>query len=172
MNHCCFLAIGLGVCLLSDSLLAAKFTPLGFLPDGYFYSSAQDVSEDGRIVVGTAHQGGVGNLAYRWTAATGMQSLGDLPGGDSYSQAIGISADGRVIIGQGTVGEYAIIDAFRWTADEGMQPIGYFPYDGVRFNYAQGVSADGKVIVGASSSNAAKIIASLPLDRRRRGSSR
>src|SRR5262245_8464124 len=70
---------------------AANFTPLGYLPGGYFYSEAHDVSANGRVVVGQAHHGDVGNEAFRWTAEGGMQGLNDFPTGDFWSTASAVS---------------------------------------------------------------------------------
>src|SRR6478736_4720106 len=82
--------------------LAATFTPLGFLPDGYYYSEAFDVAADGRVVVGEAHHGGLGNEAFRWTPETGMVGLGDIPTGAFQSQALAVSDNGGIVVGAGT----------------------------------------------------------------------
>ena len=54
--------------------------------------SAQGVSADGSVVVGTSNR-----FAIRW-AAGGTQNLGTLPGG-RVSVAYGVSADGAVVVG-------------------------------------------------------------------------
>ena len=104
-----FRSVGPRSCLISLAWLASSsagadplFTGLGDLPGGSFFSTAQDVSADGLVVVGfsssdfsaaTAAQA----EAFRWTADEGMVGLGDLPGGGNGSEAADVSADGSVI---------------------------------------------------------------------------
>ena len=69
------------------------------------FSGAFDVSDDGRIVVGTsAPDGSVGSLGYqafRWTEGGGMAGPTDLPRGIDYSTATTVSADGLIVAGWG-----------------------------------------------------------------------
>jgi len=140
--------------VIGGHAIAASFTPLGYLPGGYAFSEANDVSADGRVVVGQAQHGGVGNEAFRWTANGGMQGISDFPTGDFWSTANAVSDDGNVIVGRGTVGGYSGVDGFRWTQATGVQPLGYLIDDPseFRFSYGLGVSGDGSIAVGGSKS--------------------
>ena len=134
----------------------ADFIPLGYLPGGYFSSSASDVSADGNVVVGRSHSGIAGTEAFRWTRSEGMVGLGDFPEADAWSSATAVSGDGGAIVGRGTAVLYAGVDGFRWTADTGLELIGYFPRDGALFTYPGAISHDGKVVVGSSDNRAFK----------------
>lgn len=129
---------------------AAEFIPLGYLPGGFFSSSASDVSADGNVVVGQSHSANAGIEAFRWTRSTGMVGLGDFPGSDAWSAATAVSGDGSVVTGRGTAVYYAGVDAFRWTASAGIQSLGYLGNEGTLFTYASAISNDGQVIVGSS----------------------
>lgn len=129
---------------------AARWSPsfdgLGFLSDqSPFYSDASAVSGDGQIVVGRS-TAPLGGEAFRWTAATGMQSLGQQPGGGHNSTANAITTDGVTIIGVYSGG---VTEAFRWTEATGMIGLGFLDPTNPR-SEAFGVSADGSVIVGNS----------------------
>ena len=122
---------------------------LGFLPGGSVSSTANAVSGDGMVVVGSSRSADSGwdGEAFRWTADGGMVALGDFPGGDFQSEANAVSADGSVIVGYGISADGNSREAFRWTADGGMVGLGDFP-GGYFFSEAFGVSADGSVVVG------------------------
>ncbi|MDB9418679.1 PEP-CTERM sorting domain-containing protein [Microcystis aeruginosa] len=90
---------------------------LGDLPGGIFWSSAQNVSADGSVVVGQS-SGAYGLEAFRWTQGTGMIGLGSLPGGLFVSAATGVSADGSVIVGYSVGGE-----VFVWNSTQGMRSL-------------------------------------------------
>ena len=140
-------AVGL-LLMLAGSAPAAEFTGLGDLPGGDFRSTADAVSADGSVVVGTSRVGsGVeGNRAFRWTASGGMEELGGLPDlGSYYSWAHDVSADGSVVVGQ--IRSSAGNEAFRWSESTAMVGLGDLPGGKVRSN-AYGVSADGSVVVG------------------------
>jgi probable HAF family extracellular repeat protein len=115
---------------------------LGYLP-GTTNSSANGVSADGSVIVGTS-----GIQAFRWTAGSGMVGLGYLPG-DNSSSANGVSGDGSIVVGNGGYGE-----AFRWTAGSGMQSLwDLLVTNGLNLDPglvpgASGISADGNTIVG------------------------
>ncbi len=104
---------------------------------------AGDLSDDGRVVVG----GTMGNSAFRWSAATGVEDLGTLPGGVRGAAATGVSADGTVIVGISSALGRA--EPFRWTADQGMQGLGLLP-GADDWGQAVAVSGDGSVVVGVS----------------------
>ena len=115
-----------------------------------FLSAANDVSDDGLVVVGDA---GDAREAFRWTQSEGMTGLGFLPGGEDESIANAISPDGKVIVGQSTSANTTRFngfwEAYRWTKADGMIGLGDLP--GGRFmSVALGVSANGEVVVGRS----------------------
>ena len=96
---------------------------LGHSP-GTGYSSAEDASGDGSVIVGTSGTAD-NSVAFRWTAETGMAPLPAPPG---YG-AVAVSDDGKVIVGP-----------FRmWTESEGARDL---PFN------ATAVSPDGSVVVG------------------------
>jgi probable HAF family extracellular repeat protein len=130
---------------------AGSMVGLGSLPGGEPGSSAQAVSADGSVVVGSGfvNEGfGVQSMAARRTGAGPLVALGRLPGG-VYSAAQGVSADGSVIVGysQSNSGD----QAFRWTAFGGMVGLGDLA-GGAFSSNALGVSGDGAVVVGQSTS--------------------
>ena len=103
------------------------------------YSAAFGISRDGSTVVGISDA----NLAFRWTAATGLVNIGDLPGGTAYSSATSVSADGSVIAGDGTLaGGFLEDEAFRWTSATGLVDLGR------AHTQPRAISDDGSVIVG------------------------
>ena len=104
-------------------------------------SKATDISADGSIVVGWAHDGNGIKRAFRWTSADGMQ---DLSAGD-YSTADAVSADGSVI----AVNLPPI--AYRWTASGGLHILESL---GGNYNSVSDVSADGSVLTGSSKDSA------------------
>lgn len=130
------------------------FERLNDAPGGSFYSSANAVSANGRVVVGTATTGD-GSVAFRWTQEAGLVLLGDLPGGPTTSYATAVSADGSVIVGAGTTGTIAFptLQAFRWTEKSGLVALGDRPGGTFRC-WASGVSADGAIVVGVGSGSA------------------
>ncbi len=132
-------------CASVTSLAQPTITNIGVLPGG-FYSIGHATSADGSIVTGYSDAAD-GGRAFRWTAATGLESLGTLPSG-TFSYALDISADGNVVAGTGdsTLGNRA----FRWLAAGGMQDLGVLP--GGSQSFAQAVSADGSVIAGTGDS--------------------
>lgn len=118
---------------------------LGSLPSRYPSGMAQDVSADGRTIVGFSMSGeSARREAFRWTKAIGMKGLGGLiPYKFGGSIANAISGDGTTIVGssESTGG------AFRWTEAEGMQGLGALPKGGVSSD-AVDVSGDGSIVVG------------------------
>ena len=80
---------------------------LGVL-NGGSESNAYGISADGNVVVGSAENGPHGtNRAFRWTAATGMQTVEDwlrangvtIPS-DITWKALAVNADGNVVVGE------------------------------------------------------------------------
>lgn len=117
-------------------------------------SNARDINGKGDIVVGEAYtlnEAGTGSkeIAFRWTAGTGMVDIGSLiPGGEA--SANGVSSDGTKIVGDAQYGENYDRHAFLWHNDV-MTDLGSLYGDGV--SVANAISSDGNVIVGSSASN-------------------
>ncbi|MFN4032798.1 MAG: hypothetical protein ACK4ME_04140 [Fimbriimonadales bacterium] len=124
--------------VLTSVATAQTLTWLGTL--GGVYSTANGVSDDGSVVVGTSDtERGV--RAFRWTPTTGMVNLGTLGGLESFADSV--SADGSVIVGAADTSTNER-RAHRWTHSTGMQivePRG-------TGSSARSVSADGSVIAG------------------------
>jgi probable HAF family extracellular repeat protein len=126
---------------------SAGMVSLGVLGSGSS-STANALSADGAVIAGFSYTSGFSTgRAFRWTAATGMQSLGLLPGGvGDGADAFGMSADGSVIVGSVLANGDA--HAFSWTATGGMQDLGAVAGGDSAEAYA--VSADGTTAVGHS----------------------
>ena len=110
----------------------------------------EDLSADGSVVAGK-HFGS--NLAFRWSATSGMTLLGDLPGGGVNAEASGVSADGQVVVGtaESEFGGTPIQEAFRW---KGGVTVGLGNFSGAGWDQqseAAATSADGAVVVGRAS---------------------
>ncbi|MFZ4575845.1 MAG: GC-type dockerin domain-anchored protein, partial [Phycisphaerales bacterium] len=107
-------------------------------------SSAHAISVDGGTVVGES-----GTVAFRWTAAGGMQSLGSLPGQTSasaYAQAV----SGSVIVG--TWRQNGNDRGFMWAQSMGMVDLG-MPANASAFR-VRGISHDdGACVVGQAFMN-------------------
>ncbi len=119
----------------------------------YFSSRAEDVSGDGRVVVGTAIQGfeySSREQAFRWEAGE-MIGMADLVSNHERSIARAVSTDGRTVVG--TLYTYRDADlpdgGFVWI---GGELVGVLPDQpgGSHFSSGNGVSADGRVIAGGS----------------------
>jgi probable HAF family extracellular repeat protein len=112
-------------------------------------SSAAAISADGKWVIGAANHGNYGQVAFRWTPATGMvcldQSFFVRP--DAYANAV--NSDGSVIVGARDSERNGLVRAFRWTRESGFVMLGVLP--GSDRSAAQAISADGRVVVGYSS---------------------
>ncbi len=144
-------ALTFGVVKSVSAVTFTAFSGLGDLAGGGGSSSANGVSADGSVIVGSSTFGGESE-AFRWTSGGGMVGLGDLPGGLSRSTAQGVSADGSVIVGgsdSASSGNQS--EAFRWTSGGGMVGLGDLTGGSFR-SFATGISADGSVIVGGSDS--------------------
>jgi len=107
---------------------------------GGLWSSAEDVSADGTIVVGKSRTGSGQYQAFLWTLEDGMVGLGALPAA-SGSGASAVSADGSIVVGN--IGAFG----FRWTESEGMQPLRN-PTGESRNALVYDISGDGSVVVG------------------------
>lgn len=91
---------------------------LSYPSKGYEQSAANDVSNDGSVVVGLLGRLDDGTYrAGRWVAGSGWTDLGVAQPGDYESVANAVSGDGSVVAG------YSVGNAFTamtWTAGEGM----------------------------------------------------
>jgi len=130
----------------SSSSEPAIFTNLGFLP-GDTSSTANAVSADGTVVVGSSMSPAGISRAFRWTAQQNMLGLGFLPGG-SQATAAAVSANGSVVIGYGdsSGAPQSASAIFRWTVGSGIARVNGIP--GSHLCTASGVSGDGSALVG------------------------
>jgi len=116
------------------------------LEDGNSFVSANDVTDDGSLIVGFGFSSGQGS-AYTWTATDGAVAIDD----PLFSEAIAVSSDGSVMVGYGFLFPSTQI-AVKWTEAEGAVSLGTLPGDLNSFAFA--VSPDGSIIVGSSGSTA------------------
>jgi probable HAF family extracellular repeat protein len=113
------------------------------------YSKANDISNDGAVIVGVA-KGPNGYEAFYRTQATGMVGIGSLITENFTSQATVVSSDGLVIAGlSSTPNSEFGYEAFRWDPNNGMIGLGDLD-GGTYYSRPYGISADGSVIVGQS----------------------
>ncbi len=127
---------------------AGQPTSLGFLGNGV-WSRANDVSADGRVIVGESDLNtSLGEyVAVMWINGLGPLKVGDLPGGYKRSRAVAVSADGSTIAGWGSKQFHPFLHRmFRWTRTGGMVDIGIAP--GHQLAEATAMTPDGSVIVG------------------------
>jgi probable HAF family extracellular repeat protein len=122
---------------------------LGYL-NGGVSSSAEGVSGNGSVVVGSSNTAAGHSEAFRWSLGNGMQAVGTLPG-YTDSRAIGVNADASVVVGDALPfkqGPPTTEEAFILTPKGGLQGLGFLPSD--TFTEVKGVSADGTVVIGES----------------------
>jgi probable HAF family extracellular repeat protein len=100
---------------------ATGMVPLGDLPGGNFDSVANDVTPDGRVIVGFANANQAeGGEAFRWTQEGGMVGLGQLAGSfESYAESV--SADGSVVSGRSRTSAGYV--AFVWDEAHGIRSL-------------------------------------------------
>ena len=128
---------------------AAEWKLLGSIvpnaqPCDALLSAANDVSADGKVIVGLAWNGCKIARAFRWEASTGMVDLGSsVP--DRSSRADGVSGDGRVVVGF-QEHETGFRLGARWV--DGKQTVFTGP-DGL-IGEANAANTDGSIIVGQS----------------------
>ncbi len=111
----------------------ASFTPLGDFEGGNFSSTAKDVSDDGKVVVGSGQ--GEDNLpmGFYWTAASGLIATGQ-------RSIEAVSADGYVALGQSGS------TATRWTEAGGLEVLGRL--HPLLRTFGADLSADGSIAAG------------------------
>jgi uncharacterized membrane protein len=127
----------------SHAPAAVRWSSFGPLDLGSLSPSstyANDISADGSIVIGRS-----GELPFRWTQATGMQSLG-LSGGWTSATPTSISTTGAFITGFASTASGPML--FRWTAS-GFETLTPLVGNAVS---AAGISDDGQTIAGRSGS--------------------
>ena len=81
---------------------------LGDLPGGNFYSTAEDVSTGGKIIVGIGKTDD-GDTAFIWDPVFGIRNIKEILEnsygldltGWTLQEAVGVSDDGRVLVGEG-----------------------------------------------------------------------
>lgn len=147
---------------LADSIGANGSTVLGTFSSirGFYWMptrgvidiggiAANDISRDGRTIVGDAVSGGIEQAAI-WQRAAEWRTLGSIapnaqPCDRLLSSALSTSADGRVIVGLAWNG-CSIARAFRWEESTGMVDLGSTVAG--RSSRADAVSGDGRVVVG------------------------
>jgi len=116
------------------------------------FSTANGISADGTVIVGSSINNDNNIEAFMWTVTDGMQGLDFLDPNNQFpsSEALGISADGSVIVG-GSTNSDGNTEAFMWTVTDGIQSIGVLdPNNQFPTSNALGILADGSVIVGGS----------------------
>lgn len=138
---------------LSPASAQVNFQGIGLGPAGEFpFSAVRALSGDGLTVVGSTGDSLTdGVVAFRWTAAGGMEILPNMVPDDPYpyTEALGVSYDGSVVVGSGYGPDEGQVQGFRWTQATGTQPIPYpLPTDG--YGEANGVSWDGNAASGFS----------------------
>jgi uncharacterized membrane protein/uncharacterized protein YhjY with autotransporter beta-barrel domain len=168
MNNDASVIVGQGHYAPADADYAWRWTldggmrSLGTLP-GFAASGAEDVSNDGKVVVGwlqdRADLANASRTAMVWTENGGMESIGQLNGG-GWSEAVGVSESGSIVAGWARDGSaldefgqpYA--RAFTWTRN-GMTVLP-LPTGAVN-TVATGISGDGRVVVGWADDPAARV---------------
>lgn len=122
--------------------------------DGFQVGEALATNRDGSVIVGEG-AGKMGDEAWRWTAATGVQAIGIIGSGGFFDRAyaFGVSDDGNLVGGASGFGfdRKAVV----WTPDGGMQLLTDYLAarniavpQGWTLNSVTAVSGDGKVLGG------------------------
>jgi probable HAF family extracellular repeat protein len=135
-------AVALGLCLGSSPCAAQpRVVELGTL--GGSQTSANDLSSNGLIVVGSSLNASGQMRGFRWTESSGMSDLGAIGSGGVV--ATHTNFDGTVIVGRFADGS-GLDKGFRWTPAAGLAEftIGV----PVRTLTIAGLSDDGRTIVG------------------------
>ncbi len=128
--------LGILLSLVCTSLASAQYVKFEFLDQTF---SANDLTPDGKYVVGDLDSGG-----YLWSRADGYTDLGGIG-------AVAVSDDGTVVLG--SIEDAMANDSVAaiWTADDGWQSIGTLDNPGScggGLSSPYELSADGSVAVG------------------------
>ncbi len=128
---------------------------LGDLSGGTSYSVANDMSDNGSVIIGSS-QSPSGGSGFYWTDAGGMMWIGDVVGGGFDGQPNAVSGNGLVIVGEaegpGSEESGSVSFAYRWTSSDGVVNLGDLP-GGDDHSQASAVSQSGSVVVGSSQSS-------------------
>src|SRR5262249_2476585 len=92
-----------GQTILPYKYAGGVYTTLPF-PSGYDSGSANGVSGDGSVIVGSMSTPSVFDHAMRWTSSTGMVDVGLARPGDISTSFTGISRDGSTAVGRSASG--------------------------------------------------------------------
>ena len=118
---------------------------------GWALRHADDVSPDGRVIVGRGVYDGR-QSPFRWTPTGGLVDLGTFDGVAHYAEStsddgavVATSDDGTVVAGGAWPEGATRPRAFRWTEATGMIDLGTL---GGAYAAAVGVSGDGRVVFG------------------------
>lgn len=113
------------------------FQGLGQMPGAVYGTYANEVSGDGRVVVGYAWVSSQFTRAFRWSLTGGYADLGAPEGGGS--EATGASFDGSAVVGHSETPGF-VHNAFYWTVASGMQALPFYEFSAL--------SEDGGTAVG------------------------
>jgi len=131
------------------------------LVPAYNRSIGNDISGDGRAVVGYCERGPNtywDAQAFIWREGVGTVPLGFARPGSIISDARAISRDGSTVVGVSIDGSLTS-EAFTWTESGGMRVLNSLPDARYRDTIACAVSADGRVTVGAGSISTGRSVA-------------
>jgi uncharacterized membrane protein len=120
----------------SRAVTVPSFTSI--ILGGTSFTSASDVSADGRVVVGDAD----GGRAFVWEA--GAKTPLSFPFSDLATHALGVSDDGSTIVG-GAFFDVETPVPVRWTTDPNAPQILAAPFTA---GFAHAASADGSIVAG------------------------
>lgn len=123
---------------------------LGALSEDLPFSSVENMTSDGSVIVGEAPLGTGESIvlsAFRWTRQTGMVALGNLPPNED-SKAYDVTRDGSIIVG------VADHDSFFWDAVHGMRNL----KDAMKDDYGIDMTGWGDLAVAAISSDGTTIV--------------
>ena len=147
-----------GACQLSlAAWINYEFIPLGDLPGGIFSSAAVDISDDGKVVVGSSVSGFLGttstfltNTTFLWTEETGMVPVeypATLPS-DWNTIPVAVSADGSAVTGYVGRSNSATRIPFVWTEVNGLEVLGK-PASNSSQSQGHAVANAASLVVGA-----------------------
>ncbi len=111
----------LALAISSEAAVKYELVDLGVL-DGYQYSCAKGINENGQVVGYCRNSESETAFAFVWDSENGMVALGDLGGGVSAANAI--NNNGQIVgVSSNADGNY---EAFLWDSVNGMVGLGDF----------------------------------------------